>query len=137
MIFSAKAVASALMVATLMCAGAAEARERHVSRTWTNQRGTFTAQADVVREPGSRSRHVVITQPDGHQRIISDQRTWNRQTGTMHRDHSVTFADGSRRTLVVDAHQTAPGEFAYTRTVTGRDGESRTQTGTYVVTRRR
>lgn len=135
MSFSAKAAACAAIIAAMAFASAAEARERHVSGTWTNHRGTYTGSADVVRTRGFHSRNAVITGPNGGQRTVSDQRAWNRQAGTYSHNRRVTFADGTSRTVDADARRTAPGQWEYSRTVTGRNGQTRTQTGTYVITR--
>jgi len=73
--YSVKAAACAAVIVTgLTFAGEAQARERHVSGTWTTHRGTFTGHADVVRTRGFRSREAVITGPNGGQRIVSDRR---------------------------------------------------------------
>ena len=136
MIFSAKAAAcAAIIVAATAFAGAADARERRVSGTWTNHRGTYTGSADVARTRGFRSRDAVIAGPNGGQRTVSDRRAWDRRAGTYSHDRRVTFADGASRTVDADAQRTAPGQWDYSRTVTGRNGQTQTQTGTYVVTR--
>jgi hypothetical protein len=129
------AACAAVIVAGLSFAGAAEARERHVSGSWTTHRGTYTGSADVVRTRGFRSRDAQIVGPNGGQRTISDQRTWNRRDGTYSRDRDVTFMDGTSRTVDADASRVAPGTWDYSRTVTGRNGETRTQDGTIVITK--
>jgi hypothetical protein len=135
---SVKAAAyAAVIIAGLSFAGAAEARERHVSGSWTTHRGTYTGHADVVRTRGFRSRDAVITGPNGGRRTVSDRRAWSRANGTYTHDRDVTFADGTSRTVDVDAHRVAPRTWDYSRTVTGRDGNTRTWDGTVIVPKRR
>ena len=129
------AACAAAIVAGLALAGEAQARERHVSGTWTTHRGTYTGQVDVVRTRGFRSRNAQITGPNGGQRTVSDQRTWSRRDGTYAHDRDVTFADGTSRTVSADAQRVAPGAWDYSRTVTGRNGATRTQDGTIVITK--
>jgi hypothetical protein len=50
-------------------------------------------------------------------------------------DRATTFSDGSTRTVAVARDGNGDGTGAVTRTVTGRDGETRTQTGVYDVNR--
>jgi hypothetical protein len=134
--FSVKAAAcAAVIVAGLLFASTAEARERHVSRTWTTHRGTYTASADLVRTRGFRSRNVQITGPNGGHRTVSDQRTWSRRDGTYTHERRVAFADGTSRSVDANAHRVSPGTWDYSRTVTGRNGETRTQRGTIVITK--
>ena len=123
----------AVIIAGLSFSGAAEARERHVSGSWTTHRGTYTGSADVVRTRGFRSRDAVITDPNGGQRTVSDQRTWSRRDGTYSHNRDVNFADGTSRTVDADANRVAPGTWDYSRTVTGRNGEMRTQDGTIII----
>jgi len=134
--FSIKAAAcAAAIVAGLILAGEAQARERHVSGTWTTHRGTYAGRADVVRTRGFRSRDAVITGPNGGQRTVSDQRTWSRANGTYTHDRDVNFADGTSRSVDADAQRVAPGTWDYSRTVTRRNGNTRTQDSTIVVTK--
>lgn len=128
--FSIRAAACvAAIVGGLVIAGPAEARGRHVSGTWTTHRGTYSGSADVVRTRGFRSRDAQITGPNGGQRTVSDQRTWSRRDGTYAHDRDVSFADGTSRTVDADANRVAPGTWDYSRTVTGRNGQTRTQDG--------
>jgi len=131
---SVKAAARAvLIIASLSFASAAEARERHVSATWTTHRGTFTGHADVVRTRGFRSRDAVVTGPNGGQRTVSDRRAWSMQNGTYSHDRHVTFADGTSRTVDADARRVAPGTWDYSRSVTRRDGQIGTINGTVII----
>jgi hypothetical protein len=130
------AACAAAVIAGLALAGEAQARERHVSATWTTHRGTYSGHADVARTRGFRSRDAVITDPNGGQRTVSDQRTWSRANGTYTHDRDVTFADGTSRTVNADAHRIAPRTWAYSRTVTGRDGETRTWDATIIIPKR-
>ena len=128
---------AAVIIAGLSLAGAAEARERHVSGTWTTHRGTYTGSADVVRTRGFRSRDAQITGPNGGQRTVSDQRRWSRRDGTFSHDRDVTFADGTSRTVDADANRVSPGTWDYSRTVTGRNGNTRTWDGTVIIPKHR
>ena len=131
---SVKAVAcAAVIIAGLSFADAADARARHVSGSWTTHRGTYTGSADVVRTRGFRSRDAQIIGPNGGQRTVSDQRTWSRRDGTFTHDRDVTFADGTSRSVDADANRVAPGAWDYSRTVTARNGETRTQDGTIII----
>lgn len=137
MISSIKAATCAgAVIAGLAFSGDAQARERHVSGAWTTHRGTYTAHADVVRTRGFRSRNVEIIGPNGARRTVSDQRVWSRRDGTYAHDRTVTFADGASRTVNAEAQRVAPGRWQYSRTVTGRNGVTRTQDGTIVITKR-
>lgn len=130
------AVLAAIAATALMAsAGAADARVRHVSGTWQTPRGVFTGDSTVTRGRGFRDRNAVFTGPNGRQRTVQDNRTWDAQAGTYDRDHTVTYADGKTRTVDVDVQRTAPGQYAFERDVTGRNGQTRTQTGTYVIHR--
>src|SRR5678816_4180513 len=116
MIPSVRAAAyAAVIIAGFSFAGAAEARERHVSGSWTTHRGTYTGHTDVVRTRGFRSRDAVITGPYGGRRTVSDRRTWSRRDGTYTHDRDVTFGDGTSRTVDVDAHRVAPRTWDYSR----------------------
>lgn len=84
---------------------------------------------------GSRSRTVEWTGQNGRHRTTDVSRTWDRRAGVATRDRTTTFNDGSQRSVDVDRQRTSPGAYAVTRTVTGRNGETRTQTGDYVISR--
>jgi hypothetical protein len=129
------AVCAAVIVTGLSFAGSADARERHVSGSWTTHRGTYAGTADVVRTRGFRSREAQITGPNGGQRTVSDQRSWSRRDGTYTHDRDVTFADGTSRAVDADANRVSPGVWDYSRTVTGRNGETHSQDGTIVITK--
>jgi hypothetical protein len=88
-----------------------------------------------VRTRGFRSRDAQVTGPKGGQRTVSDQRTWSRRDGTYSHDRDVSFADGTSRTVDAGANRVAPGRWDYSRTVTGRNGETRTQDGAIVITK--
>jgi hypothetical protein len=84
-----------------------------------------------ARARGSRSRDVTLTGQNGRQRTIETDRTRNRAEGTFTRDRTTTFNDGSRRVVDVDGQRTSPGNYDVTREVTGRNGQTRTQTGSF------
>ncbi|MES1201316.1 MAG: hypothetical protein ABUS57_07680 [Pseudomonadota bacterium] len=125
---------AALAAAALVIAApASEARGRHVSGSFQTQRGAvYQGQANVERGRGFRHRDATITGPRGRQTSVTDDRTWGQ--GEYSRDHERTFANGDTRSVETNAERTAPGEWDAQRTVTGRNGNTRTQTGTFEVT---
>ena len=84
---------------------------------------------------GARSRTVQWTGAHGNHRTTETSRTWNRRQGVATRDRTTTFNDGSQRTVDVDRQRTAPGAYSVSREVTGRNGDTRTQTGDFTVSR--
>jgi hypothetical protein len=93
------------------------------------------SEADARRRSGSVAREVAVTGQNGQQRTVSEQRTWNRGEGVATRDRTTTFNDGSQRTIEVERLRTAPGQYSASREVTGRNGETRVQTGDFTVQR--
>jgi hypothetical protein len=122
------ALAAASFVATL---DTADARVRRGAAAVHTQHGTAAGRSEVRRERGHRSRDTTWTAPNGAQRSTSDDRTWDRRAGTYNRDRDTTYRDGSTRSVDVDAQRTAPGEAVVQREVTGRNGQTRTQTGVF------
>jgi hypothetical protein len=99
-------VTAALLLLPLGAAlDSADARTRRGNATVTTERGTVQRQTTTTRTRGSRSRDTVTTGPNGAQRSVS-----------------------------TDVDRTAPGEFSMSREVTGRNGETRTQTGDFTRT---
>lgn len=132
-----KLLFAAALSAIAVCATSvsAEARVRSAHASVQTGRGVYTADARTERLRGSRTRDVTVTGPNGGQRVSHDARTWSRDAGTYSRDHLTTYNDGTTRTVDVDAARTGPGQYSGTRTVTGRNGVTRTQTGVIVVER--
>lgn len=128
-------LAAVATAALLMSASAAEARTRHVSGALAGQRGAVAGSATVTRGHGFRNRDATITGANGRQRTVEDARTWDRRAGTYSHDREVTHADGTTRTVDVDAQRTAPGQYSVERAVTGRNGETRSQSGDFSVLR--
>lgn len=124
-------VAAALMAS----AGAADARVRHVSGTIATQRGVVSGESTLTRGRGFRDRSAVFTGPNGGQRTVEDSRAWNRQAGSYSREHEVTRANGTTRSVDVDAQRTAPGAYTFERDVTGANGKTRTQSGEFTISR--
>jgi hypothetical protein len=92
--------------------------------------------ADALpRGHGSRSRTVEWTGQNGRHRTTDANRTWNRREGVATRDRTTTFNDGSQRSVDVDRLRTGPGEYSVSREVTGRNGDTRAQTGDISVAR--
>lgn len=112
----------------------ADARGRRVSGQVQTQRGAATVQRDTVREKGVRSRTATATGPEGRTASRSETRTRDRQAGTASREVDRTYADGSTRSVDASVQRTGDGAYSGTRTVTGRDGETRTQTGDFTRT---
>jgi len=72
-----------------------------------------------------------ITNRQGETTIWSQSRTKTENGANASRD--VTYSDGSTRSVDRSREGNGDGTGEVTRTVTGRDGETRTQTGTYQV----
>lgn len=124
---------AALIAAGAFAAAApADARVRSAAATVQTQHGTYQGQSTVQRTRGQRTRQVSVIGPNGGQTSITDQRQWNAQAGTYSHDRTRAFANGDTRVVVADAARTAPGAWSAQRTVTGRNGQTRTQTGTIV-----
>jgi hypothetical protein len=124
---------SALMVSALV--DTAAARERRGQGAYSGQRGAATAQARTQRQNGTRTRDVTVQGQNGGQRTIHDERSRDRQAGVATHDRTTTFNDGSTRTVEAERLRTGQGEYSVSREVTGRNGETRVQTGDFGVTR--
>ncbi|MBI1185772.1 MAG: hypothetical protein GC206_00265 [Alphaproteobacteria bacterium] len=126
---------AAMIVATGVIAAAGEAsaeqRGRRGEATIQTERGTYQARSEVRRERGARTRERSVIGPNGGETSVRDARRWNAQEGTYNRDRQRTFANGDTRSVDVDAQRTAPGEWTAQRQVTGRNGETRMQTGDF------
>jgi hypothetical protein len=127
--------ALALSATTVVTVADADARERRVSGQVQTQRGTAHVERNTTRAKGERSRSTTVTGPSGATRSSSESRTRDREAGTYSRDRDRTYADGTSRSVDVDAQRTGEGTYSASRTVTGRDGETRTQTGDFNRTR--
>lgn len=111
----------------------AEARVRRTQGSVTTNRGTYSGNAEVRRSRGARDRTATITGPNGGSRHVEDSRRWS--NGVYSRDHITTFSDGSQRRIESELRRTGDGTYSGTREVTGRDGETRVQTGDFSVER--
>lgn len=127
--------AAALMTAGVFVTSEADARVRRGHATVQTDRGEYDVNSRVERRRGFRGRDAVITGPNGRQSSVHDQRTWNRREGVRTHDRERVFANGDTRTVSSDAQRTEPGVWAYERDVTGRNGETRSQTGTVTIDR--
>lgn len=128
------AAVAAIAMATLTVSAAfdyADARTRRAQGQVATQRGTFTGAAETVRERGSRSRDSSVTGPNGRTRATQDDRAWSREDGTYTRDRTTTYANGSQRSVDTDVLRTGEGTYSASREVTGRNGETRIQTGDF------
>lgn len=130
------AIAAIAMTALTVSAAYAdaEARTRRTQGSVTTQRGTFSGASETVRERGSRSRDTTVTGPNGRTRSTQDDRAWNRENGTYTRDRTTTYGDGSQRNVDTDVLRTGEGAYSASREVTGRNGETRIQTGDFTRT---
>lgn len=128
-------VLAAMIVAGGVLAAASEAaaeqRGRRGQATIQTERGTYQARGEVRRERGARVRDRSVTGPNGRETSVHDERRWNREEGTYNHDRERTFANGDTRSVDVDAQRTGEGEWTAQRQVTGRNGETRMQTGTF------
>ena len=127
---------AALIAASAIAAATpADARERRVMATIQTQHGTYQGQSLVQRSRGQRTREASIVGPNGGQTSLTDQRRWNAQAGTLSHDRTRIFANGDTRIVAADAVRTAPGVWSAQRTITSRNGHTRTQTGTILIDR--
>ncbi|MBI1252343.1 MAG: hypothetical protein GC189_12830 [Alphaproteobacteria bacterium] len=125
----------------------------------TQNAGAVQYQRDVTRQDGARTVNSTATFEDGTQvsrsstgscdgqgTCVRDTAVTNRQGQTVTSAESrtrtedgavysrdTTFADGATRQIDRERVGNGDGTGAVNRTVTGRDGETRTQTGTYEV----
>ncbi len=129
-------VAAAILLAAPVMAAFqdADARVRSARGGAATQRGAAHGQR-TPREHGSRTRNTTITGPNGGQRTTQNQRTWDRSDGVYTHNRTTTFNDGPQRTVETDVLRTGPGTFSASREVTGRNGETRVQTGEFTRTR--
>jgi hypothetical protein len=105
---------------------------RTVSATGTFQDGASwsrTGAADCDKGVGCAS-NGTFTNRAGDTTVWSQSRTKTEDGWDKSRD--VTFADGATRSVDVDTTKTGQGQATFDRTVTARDGQTRTQTGTIV-----
>lgn len=75
----------------------------------------------------------VITDRQGRQTSWAETRTRTENGATLERD--ITYADGTTRSVDQERVGNGDGTGVVSRTITGRNGETRTQTGEYQVTR--
>jgi hypothetical protein len=111
----------------------ADARVRRAQGSVTTNRGTYNGNAEVRRSRGARDRSATVTGPNGGSRSVEDSRNWGE--GAYTHDRTTTFNDGSQRHVESEVLRTGEGTFSGTREVTGRNGETRTQTGDFSVER--
>ena len=132
---------SAFLMAALIATGAlaattpADARGRRGQATVQTQRGTFQGQSQVQRSRGQRTRDASVSGPNGRQSSVHDDRAWSRAEGTYSHDRQRSYANGDTRSVETDAQRTAPGEWSAERSVVGRNGETRTQSGDFSAAR--
>lgn len=128
----AAAAVVALTALTLSAAfDSADARTRRVQGQIATQRGEVSVERQTTRERGLRNRESQVTGPNGRTRTVEDERRWSRENSAYSRDRTVTGAGGAERTVVVDAMRTGEGQYSVSREVTGRNGETRMQSGDF------
>jgi hypothetical protein len=104
-----------------------------------NSSATFEDGASITRASsgacanGTCASSGVITNRNGGETSWQQSRTRTENGATHERD--VTFADGATRSVDAERIGNGDGTGVITRTVTGRDGATRTQTGAYEITR--
>lgn len=130
------AVAAIAMTALTMSAAFddADARTRRAQGSVATQRGTISGASETVRERGSRSRESSSTGANGRTRSTQDDRSWNREAGTYTHDRTTTYANGTQRSVDTDVLRTGEGTYSASREITGRNGETRIQTGDFTRT---
>lgn len=130
------AVAAIAMTALTVSAAFddADARTRRAQGSVATQRGTVSGASETVRERGARSRDTTVTGANGRTRSTQDDRAWSRENGTYTHDRTTTYNDGSQRSVDTDVLRTGEGTYSASREVTGRNGETRIQTGEFTAT---
>jgi hypothetical protein len=111
----------------------ADARVRRAEGTITTNRGAYSGNAEVRRSRGARDRTATVTGPNGGSRHVEDSRRWG--DGLRTHDRTATFNDGSQRTVESEVLRTGDGTYSGARQVTGRNGDTRVQTGDFTVNR--
>jgi hypothetical protein len=99
----------------------------------TTNAGQIDYTREVTRGDGVRSVDATATFEDGSRINRSSDRT-RTETGAAY-SNDVTFRDGSTRSVDTVRTGNGDGTGVIERTVTGRNGETRTQTGEYEITR--
>lgn len=99
----------------------------------TQNHGEVDVTRDISHQDGTRTASTVATLEDG--RTITSDSTRTRDGADVSYSRDTTFADGSTRAVNRERDGNGDGTGTITRTVTGRNGDTRTQTGDYVVTR--
>lgn len=127
-------LAAAVVAAAFAPIADAGARERRSSGSVTTQRGTYQGQAVRTRQNGQATRDASVTGPNGRSQSVSQRRQADREAGTASADRTRTFSDGSTRNVNNQVQKTGEGTYSAERTVTGRNGETRTQTGDFSTT---
>ena len=112
-------------------------RSRTQSVTGPNG-GTRTSEAVQTRSRGDgvrvRTDDRSRTFANGDVASRSATKSWDSNTGVGGKTVNRTFRDGSTRSVDTGVVKTGDGAFDASRTVTGRDGETREQTGSFTVT---
>ena len=98
----------------------------------TQNHGALDYQRDVTRENGVRSVTASTTNENGATRTTNAVRTPTADGSTYSRD--TTFANGATREVDRTTTRDGAGGATVDRTVTGRNGDTRTQTGTFTTT---
>ncbi|MBN8608555.1 MAG: hypothetical protein J0L81_16690 [Caulobacterales bacterium] len=129
---NAAAIAAIAMTALTVSAAFADAdaRTRRAQGAAATQRGA----AETTRERGQRARDTNITGPNGRTRATHDDRAWSRESGTYTHDRTTRYANGDQRSVDTDVLRTGEGAYSASREVTGRNGETRVQTGDFTRT---
>lgn len=107
---------------------------RSVNATATFEDGTSITRASsgACTSPGNCASSGAVTNRQGETTSWTQSRTRDGADATRARD--VTYSDGTTRSVDVARDGNGDGTGSVTRVVTGRNGETRTQTGDYAVT---
>ena len=122
--------AAALMLAL---APAAEARGFRSHAVFSNGRHSVTRDSSFTHTRGARERDTTWTGENGRTRTTDVTRTHDGNDASYNRD--TTFADGTSRSIDRERDGNGDGTGEITRTITDRQGDTRTQTGSYEVSR--
>lgn len=110
-------------------------RQRQIEGQASGPRGTVTGTRQTTREPGALNRSTTISGANGKSTTLDQSRQRDRAAGTASANRTRVFGDGTTRQVDKSAQRGEPGQVSGTRTVTGRDGQIRSQSGSVATTR--
>lgn len=125
------ALSTVCLLGTTAVAQPAFARDRSVEGQVTGKNGKTATVTDTAhREKGLQTRNTTVTGPNGGTTTRNVNRNWDKEAGTYGGSRTVTGPDGKSSSVTTSANRNATGGVDVSKTVTGREGESRTWSGT-------